>query len=127
MSDLGTYQIAFPDFAISYPEPQFRVDARPLFDDLRTRFLAGMAEVYDRHAEAARRKYNELDPTTERPPIAANGIALIGVAHPTTRRKSGNPRKTRPRMSATNLTKTRAQIERPKKKPAKSAAKRKKR
>lgn len=76
MTDLGTYQIAFPNFTISYPEPQFRTDARPLFDELRAKFLAGMADVYDRHAEIARQKYNAMDPTTERPPIVRRQIVV---------------------------------------------------
>jgi len=113
MTALGTYQIAFPDFAISFPEPQFRADARPLYEELRAKFLAGMAAVYDKHAEIARRKYNELDPATERPPIARDtrdGIAILSIVHPDVR--PATPKRKKPTKPPT------------KKRAAKSAPKR---
>lgn len=80
MTTIGTYQIAFPDFAISYPEPQFRADARELYEDLRAKFLAGMADVYDKHAEIARQKYSAMDPATDRPRVLRDGIFAVAVS-----------------------------------------------
>jgi hypothetical protein len=79
VTDLGTFQIRFPDFEISYPEPQFRADALPLRDELRAKFLAGMADVYDRYAEKARQRYNEIDPETDRPAIERNGFMTVAL------------------------------------------------
>ncbi len=111
MTDIGTYQVEIP-VTIAYPEPQFRTDARSLFDELRAKFLAGIAAIdwaglYDRYAEVARQKYNEIDPETKRPPIAKGGVL---VAMPI-RAKRAAPK--RPARKAT------------KKKAAKPAAKRK--
>lgn len=88
MTDLGTCQIRFPDFAISYPEPQFRADARELYEELRAKFLAGMADVYDEHAEIARQKYNAMDPATDRPRVLRDGIFAIALPA----RKAGRPK-----------------------------------
>lgn len=104
MTDLGTYQVRFPDMEISFPEPQFRVDAGELRDQLRAKFLAGMADVYDRHAEVARQKYNAIDPATERPPIARG--KFIAVKRKTApKKRAAKPAAKRKNRKTTNRRK----------------------
>lgn len=78
----GTFQVSFESLSISYPEAMFRdtAESRLLLATTRSRFMREMLAVYDRYAEAARQRYNDIDPTVSRPPIQPMGMMLVDTA-----------------------------------------------
>ena len=79
---IAELEVAGP-IAVRFPVRIFQPDRSLEMRLHRSRFLKTMGDEYDRLAEILRKKLNEIDPETDRPPIAKHAyldVAAIDAA-----------------------------------------------